>query len=58
MLNNQDKLESNNTTNSTIDGINNSNGWTLNKTDYSSSYNELELEKVMDTIDDKHKRRR
>ena len=29
--------------NSTIDGINNSNGWTLNNvTDYSSSYNELE----------------
>jgi len=29
--------------NSTIDGINNSNNWTLNNiTDYSSSYNELE----------------
>jgi len=31
--------------NSTIDGINNSNGWTLNNiTDYSSSYNELEAQ--------------
>ena len=31
--------------NSTIDGINNSNGWTLNNiTDYSSNYNELEAQ--------------